>query len=215
MFSLPASSEFSARLTRPGKIVPALWLLLTVSIAPGCSLFPGGAAGTSALGTMGFGFLSTESSPASTYVPVGGDATLPSSSFNQEAYQAVRKAKQENAIVLQILDTDEPVRVLPLPNAQGSHPNHPGLDVPPSGIFVSTLLTQTGVLQKYGRVQATLFRPSPANFEGVRMDVIFSPNDKRQVRPESDYALRPGDRLVIREDNSMQLDSILNLALGR
>lgn len=192
-----------------------MFLLLAVGFTSGCSLFSTGGMGAGGLSLMGLGSLQGESSHDNTYVPVGSDAALPSTSFSQEAYQAVCKAKQENAIVLQILENDEPVRVLPLPLASGPPATSAGVGTTPSGIFVSSLLTQTGVLQKYGRVQGALYRPSPSSFEGVRMDLIFSEHDKHQIRPESDYALRAGDRLVIRKDDSIKLNSILDLALGR
>ncbi|TWT91820.1 hypothetical protein [Neorhodopirellula pilleata] len=215
MFSAQASSESANRPSRSLPVLLGVFWLSIIVVAPGCSIFSGGVMGKSGLGMIGLGALKSESSQDGTYVPVGGDAALPSVSFNQEAYQAVRKAKQDNAIVLQILENDEPLRVLPLPAGNVSGLSTQGSETPSSGVFVSTLLTQTGVLQKYGRVQAALYRPSPSSFEGVRMDVLFSPNDKHQVRPESDYALRPGDRLVIRKDDSLKLDSILGLKLGR
>lgn len=167
--------------------------------------------GDSLLGGMTGGLLHGEASAEGTYVPVGADATLPSGSFTQPVHQAVRKAKQENAVVLQVLGSDEPIRVLPLPRGNDAG----AIDSPSSGVFVSTLLKQTGVLKKYGRINASLYRPSPSSFEGVRMDVLFTRRDHEQIRPESDYALRAGDRLVIREDERMGFGSIVDLALGR
>lgn len=82
-------------------------------------------------------------------------------------------------------------------------------------MFVSTLLQQTGVLKKFGKVQVAVFRPSPASFEGVRMDVLFAKRGNNQIRPESDYALHPGDRIVVRKDDRMSVDSLVGLALGR
>lgn len=200
-----------------------LWLLawFTILFVPGCSLFSVGGSGTmGALPDMGSSIiggavgLQSESSAEGTYIPVGANATLPSGSFSQPVHQAVQKAKQENSIVLQILGSDEPVRVLPLPKGK-DNTGAGSIDSPGSGVFVSTLLKQTGVLQKYGRITASLYRPSPSSFEGVRMDVLFARRDHTQVRPESDYALHPGDRLVIREDDRFGLDSLLDMALGR
>ncbi len=47
------------------------------------------------------------------------------------------------------------------------------------------------------------------------MDVLFAEHASDQVRPESDYALRPGDRLVIRKDDRAGLGSLIDMALGR
>lgn len=151
------------------------------------------------------------------YVPVGTVATLPSGAFTQEVYQSVRNAKANNSIVLQVLDDEVPIRVLPLPSAEASPSQAAaaGSAVGGRSVFVSTLLAQTGVMRKLGRAQAALYRPSPENYEGIRMDILFSENDTEQVRPESDYALRPGDRLVIRKDDRLGMASLLDMVLKR
>tara|TARA_A100001391_G_scaffold199120_1_gene181646 strand:- start:235 stop:813 length:579 start_codon:yes stop_codon:yes gene_type:complete len=186
-------------------------------MATGCSVFSGSPIRFSSLPGMMPSMLPSSSQEQKNYVPVGADTTLPSTTFTQEAYESVRNAKANNSIVLQILDDDVPIRVLPLPPAGAAGPGcdaGTGGSAPPS-VYVSTLLKQTGVLRKLGKVQAALYRPSPNSLDGVRMDVLFSPHDAEQVRPESDYALRPGDRLVIGKDNKMGIDSLLDLVLDR
>lgn len=163
------------------------------------------------------GPLPSSSDQQANYVPVGAGSSLPSATFTQEAYESVRNAKANNSIVLQILDDDVPIRVLPLPPGGASGPGcdaSMGGAAPPT-VYVSTLLQQTGVLRKLGKVQAALYRSAPDSLDGVRMDVVFSPHDAEQVRPESDYALRPGDRLVIGKDNRIGLDSLLDMVLDR
>ena len=107
-------------------------------------------------------------------------------SGSEEVFQRIKQAKSQNSIVLQVDGDDEPVRVLPLPPEGRS-------------VNVSDLLEQTGVASAFGGMQVRVYRDSPKQVGGVRMDVHF---DGKQVRPESDYALRPGDRIVIRRDES-------------
>ncbi|MBB3207202.1 hypothetical protein FHS27_003021 [Rhodopirellula rubra] len=172
----------------------------------GCSMFPGAAIKMPALTALGTGAAPSASVQQENYVPVGVNASLPSSTFTQEVYQSVRNAKANNSIVLQILDDDVPIRVLPLPNGESGAGQ---------SVFVSTLLEQTGVMRKLGKVQAALYRPSPSSFEGVRMDVLFVDRAPDQIRPESDYSLRPGDRLVIAKDTRMGMDSLIDMVLDR
>ncbi|MCO8122800.1 hypothetical protein NHH03_13715 [Stieleria sp. TO1_6] len=134
------------------------------------------------------------------------DGTLPAEtissdgSMTMEAYQRIRQAKAQNAVVLQVAGDEQPIRVLPLPSGQRS-------------VFVSELLNQTGVLKKFGRVDATVYRPSPESISGIRMDVQFG--EGGQIDPSSDYALRPGDRVQVRQRTSSGLQSLVDMALRR
>ena len=140
------------------------------------------------------------SSPGDRYTPVGaGHAT--SAAPSVDVYQKVRQAKAQNSIVLEIVGDGEPVRVLPLP---------------PNGrsVFVSTLLTQTGVLAKLGKIEATLYRSSATSLGGVRMAVSMDQSGEA-VRPESDYALRAGDRLQVRKFQGSAFQNLVDAALLR
>ena len=116
------------------------------------------------------------------------------------AYKRVAEAKAQNAIVLHVPEDKQSLRVLPLP-ADGQ------------SVFVSDLLRQSGVQQKIGRVEAVLFRSSSESLGGVRMAVNMSP-DGTTVRPESDYALRAGDRLEVREAPKKPLNGMFTAMLG-
>ena len=94
----------------------------------------------------------------------------------------------------------QPIRVLPLPPEGQS-------------VFVSTLLNDTGVLEKLGTIDATLYRNSPHTIGGIRMEVKMTPGHNA-VRPESDYALRPGDRLHVRKVEHAALTSLVSGVLG-
>jgi len=120
---------------------------------------------------------------------------------NTEAvYRGVQQAKANDSIVLQVVGDSTPVRVLPLP---------------PDGtpVYVSELITQTGVLRKLGTVQATLFRYSPSVIGGAPMDVRMN-QTQDGVRPECDYALRAGDRLRVRKTITAPLLDLLQQSVG-
>ena len=103
-------------------------------------------------------------------------------SVQEKAYYAVRQAKAENGVVLEVAGDSNPARTMPLPAAGQS-------------VYVSDLLQETGVLAKLEHVNATLYRYSPGTVNGMPMEVRMS-DDCSTVRPESDYALQPGDLSV-------------------
>lgn len=121
-------------------------------------------------------------------------------SSSEKIYHSVRQARSQNSIVLQVEGDSTPIRVLPLPPGQNS-------------VYVSDLLEDTGVQKKLGALEATLFRYAPNSIGGHQMAVKMSP-DGRSVRPVSDYALHPGDRLWVKETANPALQSLVNMALG-
>lgn len=137
--------------------------------------------------------------PAAGTTPALGETA--DGSLSMETYQRIRQAKAEGAVVLQVAGDEAPIRVLPLPES-------------PRSVFVSELLTQTGVMKRFGRVDATLYRPSPESISGIRMDVQFDGDGV--VEPASDYALRPGDRLHVRKKASRNsIQGLVDMALKR
>ncbi len=144
-------------------------------------------------------FSSEQGSPH--YVGLGAEPGFQlEPSRSEEIYHKVRQAHAQNSIVLHIVGDDTPARVLPLPPEQKT-------------VFVSDLLEQTGVRKKLGSVDAILYRYAQGTIGGVRMKVKMS-EDKRTVRPESDYALRAGDRLEVVKAKHATLDKLLDLAGG-
>ncbi|MFK8112565.1 MAG: hypothetical protein AB8B91_10195 [Rubripirellula sp.] len=121
-------------------------------------------------------------------------------SASEQVYQAVKQARGRNAIVLQVTGDSTPVRVLPLPEGAKS-------------VFVSDLLKQSGITRKLGSVEATLYRNSTDAIGGIPMEVKMA-SDGRSVRPESDYALRAGDRLQVSEAPSPAMKGMMNMLLG-
>lgn len=100
-------------------------------------------------------------------------------------FDRVAQAQKSNAVVLQVTGSGEPIRVLPLPDNGQS-------------VYVSDLLRQSGLSEKFPEMQARLYRNSPEVMGGIRMGVNFRPGTN-VVAPEHDYCLRPGDRLQVAE----------------
>jgi hypothetical protein len=161
--------------------------LLSLVVATGCTSLQ--------LPALPFGM----SAPLGTPQVSGEFQLQPSAS--EQVYQSVKQARSQNAIVLQIVGDSTPVRILPLPTGDKS-------------VFVSDLLKQSGVTRKLGSVEATLFRNSSEAIGGIPLSVKMDP-DGRSPRPESDYALHPGDRLRVHEAPSPALKGLFNAVLGR
>lgn len=170
----------------PRPLIPLLfsWVLL---VSPGCEVI-----------TPGVYRHPNQQAP---FVPIGQGTSLEAPSA--KIYQKVRQAAAQNSVVLEIAgeEKEEPVRVLPLPPA-GER-----------SVFVSDLLVQTGVLAKLGSVDVTLYRSSPNALGAIRMDVKMSA-EKDRVRPESDYALRPGDRLRVEKAEFVALTNLFSAVSG-
>lgn len=139
------------------------------------------------------------SATSSSYTEPGVGAELRGSD-SAKAFKMVAEARSRNAIVLHLPGDQEPFRVLPLPG-----------DGEP--VFISDLLRQSGVQQKFGRVRAVLYRASAESINGIRMEVKMAP-DGDSVRPESDYALRAGDRLEASRAPARPLNGMFTSILG-
>lgn len=118
----------------------------------------------------------------------------------ERVYYGVRQAKAQNAIILQVEGSRTPFRTLPLPSNGQS-------------VFVSDLMKQAGVANQLGAIQATLFRSSADSINGIPMDVKMG-IDGKTIRPETDYALRPGDRIQIQKALSPAMRGLVNTLLG-
>lgn len=133
-------------------------------------------------------------------LPNGNDSeheTLLRPSGAVDQYQAVAKARENNAVVLQVLGAKEPSRIIPLPNDGNT-------------VYVSMLLQQSGVTKEFSAVDATLYRNSTDIMSGVKMGVRFLPKSTQPV-PECDYAIQPGDRLEVQEKKISPLDAMSSM----
>jgi hypothetical protein len=121
--------------------------------------------------------------------PLGGNGSLAAeTTATEDLYRRLREAQSQNAVLVQVIGDSTPLRVLPLPPDNRS-------------IFVSQLLQQTGILDKFGAIEVTVYRTTPGMPGGVPMEVRFNPKTG-DIRPECDYALRPGDRIRVAEADS-------------
>jgi hypothetical protein len=121
-------------------------------------------------------------------------------SNSEQVYHGVRQAKAQNAIILQVVGAKTPIRMLPLPTDGRS-------------VFLSDLMKQAGVANQLGAMQAKLFRSSADSIGGLPMDVKMG-MDGKSVKPETDYALRPGDRIQVQKALSPAMRGLVNTLLG-
>ena len=168
------------------QILFASLVSLLMAIGSGCS--------TLSLPNLPFGSMASNSTELykSPDFPLVG-------SVSEQAYQGVRQAKSQNAVVLEVVGDSEPVRIMPLPAGKT--------------VYVSNLLEDTGVTKKLGVIEATLYRSEADSIGGLPMEVRIG-GDGQTVRPESDYALRPGDRLKVAEGTHPLLQGLFGGILG-
>jgi hypothetical protein len=78
-------------------------------------------------------------------------------------------------------------------------------------VHVQTALEQTGAAKKFERASVDVFRPLPSG-GWHKMTVEFD-HDARAVPPEYDYAVLPGDRIVVTEDTRTIFDDMMERTL--
>ena len=79
-------------------------------------------------------------------------------------------------------------------------------------LHVQAALEQTGVSKKWARMNIELYRPLPSG-GWHKMSLEFD-REHHQVPPEYDYALLPGDRVVVTQDTSNLLDDVMQRTLA-
>ena len=77
---------------------------------------------------------------------------------------------------------------------------------------VQQMLVQSGALNKYRRIEVELLRPLQ-NGGSHKIPCEYD-RATRQISPETDYALMPGDRVVVKEDPSTIVDDMMRSASG-
>jgi len=107
----------------------------------------------------------------------------------------------------------------PKPPAEGE-PAYTVLLVPASGtpqsfrmpadepVTVQEALEQSGAMHEYARQEIFLERTIPGAGKSHRMNVSFD-RATQAVAAENDYAIYPGDRLIVKEDTSTILEDSL------
>ncbi len=110
-------------------------------------------------------------------------------------FRAVQTARQTNSIVLQVEGAEKPMRVIPLPTDGKT-------------VFMNDLLRQTGLKSKYNGLDIVLLRSGAGEMDGVKMAVTF--DGKGRVSTGTDYALRPGDRIMVRKVLNSTIQNVLD-----
>ena len=77
---------------------------------------------------------------------------------------------------------------------------------------VQQMLVQSGAMKKYRRIEVEVIRPLPNG--GAHKIPCEYDRETRQINPENDYALMPGDRVMVKEDPSTIVDDIMRSAGG-
>lgn len=77
---------------------------------------------------------------------------------------------------------------------------------------VQQMLVQSGAIKKYRRIEVELHRPLQ-NGGSHKIPCEYDLATK-QINPENDYALMPGDKVVVKEDASTIVDDIMRSASG-
>jgi hypothetical protein len=77
--------------------------------------------------------------------------------------------------------------------------------------FMQTALDQTGALKKFKRATIQVYRPLPSG-GWHKMDLEMD-RESHRIPPEFDYAVLPGDRIIVTEDSSTFLDDMTQRAL--
>jgi len=72
-------------------------------------------------------------------------------------------------------------------------------------------LDQSGAAKKWARMQIDLYRPLPSG--GWHKMTIEFDRETHRVPPEFDYAVLPGDRIVVTQDTTTIMDDVLQRTL--
>jgi hypothetical protein len=78
-----------------------------------------------------------------------------------------------------------------------------------SPLFVQEALEKSEALKRFRREKIQLYRKTQGSTPYSRLEVTYD-HGKRRVPPESDYAIHPGDRLIIAEDTSTFFDDAVS-----
>lgn len=78
-------------------------------------------------------------------------------------------------------------------------------------VHVQSALQQTGAAKKFDRATVEVYRPLPSG--GWHKMKLEYDQDAHAVPPEYDYAVLPGDRIVITEDTRTIFDDVMERTL--
>ena len=76
--------------------------------------------------------------------------------------------------------------------------------LPGQSLFIADLIRDAKLQKKIGRIKTTILRPNGKNLPPVRLDVDFDDAGKNVMEGQN-YSLRPGDHVVVRQDDQSRL----------
>jgi hypothetical protein len=83
-----------------------------------------------------------------------------------------------------------------------------------AGMAAQDAIDKTKAGKHFGRCDIDLVRPGTLSPEPVKMPLAWD-NDRKRVAHSTNYALHPGDRIVVRENTSSALDDMLAKVMGQ
>ena len=81
------------------------------------------------------------------------------------------------------------------------------------GMVVQDVLEESRVIDRFSRMTIKLKRRTAGQQSYLPLTAVYD-YDKRTVRPESNYSIRPGDFLIITEDRTTATEEIFRQLLG-
>jgi len=81
-------------------------------------------------------------------------------------------------------------------------------------ITVQTVLERSGAVEKFRAMEITLLRVVKDSGRGLKLPVEYQAS-KDSVRPEQDYAIHPGDQIMIEAKTSSAIDKIVDSVVRR
>ena len=76
-------------------------------------------------------------------------------------------------------------------------------------ITVQTALERAGAIDKFRNMEIMILRIVSENGRGLKMPIRYTPR-KKSVSPEQDYAILPGDRIIIKPMTHTPLDKVID-----
>jgi hypothetical protein len=79
---------------------------------------------------------------------------------------------------------------------------------------VQTAIEKSGAIKKFRNLDVSILRVVSETGQGLKMDVRFDPTEDAIV-PEQDYAILPGDRIVVQPKSNNLMDKVLENVAGQ
>ena len=81
------------------------------------------------------------------------------------------------------------------------------------GMVAEDVLQKTGALRRFRRETIQVARFAPSGNDPVKMEVHYD-RAKKQITPGTNYAIHPGDRIMVTQDTTTMVDDLMGSLLG-